>query len=324
MTQEDTSTLLSADATTNTADTTGVATGTPPPADAPRTNTVLTTPTPLVGADGKFTEHWRDFLPEDLRAEECWKTVTDFPNMAKQFVNQRKAIGANKIVLPNEKSKPEEWDAFYSAIGRPKSADDYKVEVPEDLKEIFTDERLARARERAHNLGVSQKQFADYIQGEVDEAMQLLREQEEAEQKARDGAEATLRKAFGAAYDERMHVAKRVVAEVFPNEETRMEFLAEFGNNPAFIQFASTLGARLVEHKALVAELTKDTPGDTQRKIDELRKTPGYLAPYRDANGKLIEMPRSESEAITARIRELTLAANPNPAQRNAWVGLGR
>lgn len=270
--------------------------------------TILGTPASVVNPDGTFVDHWKDILPDDLKAEKSLDEIKNLPDAIKRMVNAHKMVGKNKIPIPNEKSKPEEWDAFYEAGGRPKTQDDYKVKIAEDLKDIFTDERIKGAKAIAHKIGASQKQFAAFMEYDQEQAAKIRKEQGEAKAKEKRDAEGKLRQEFGGAYDERMHVANRIVAEALTDEEEKMAFLEKYGNEPDFIRFASIVGSRMTEHKALIATLTTNTPGEAETKIKELRARPGYLS----MNSA---MPTEERESITAQIRVLTKQAYPEPAK---------
>ena len=104
-------------------------------------DTVLTEPVSVLKPDMTFIDNWKDKLPEEFRNEECLELIknsdgkADFNEMVKQFVNQRKAIGKNKVAIPTDKSDENEWNSFYEAIGRPKTHMGYNApEIPEELK----------------------------------------------------------------------------------------------------------------------------------------------------------------------------------------------
>lgn len=278
-----------------------------------------TTPSFLVDADGNFSENWRESLDEDIREEKCLDVVTNFPSAIKQLVHAQKGVGKNKIAVPTDKSDASEWDAFYTAVGRPKTVDDYKVDVPEDFKEIFTDDRMSKARAIAHELGVTQKQFEGWVKHEINSAMELLQKEEKDEEAARAIAESKLKEEFGQAYQERMNVANRLLAEAIPNEESRLNFLEKYGSDPDFIRFASVVGARLVESKAMVAELTQNTPGQAREKIQTLQATEGYL------NGTLKQKDPVRHEQITNELRDLYKQLYPEQGKDRAesFVKLG-
>ena len=299
-------TILSTETTETPAETTAETTeATEEAAETTEAKPVLdTTPPPLIDAEGKLREGWIETLPEELREEESLKLYSDLPNLAKALVHAKKAVGKNKVAIPTDKSTDAEWDAFYEAVGRPKTADDYQVAVPDDLQEIFTDERMKRARERAHKLGITQGQFEAYLSEEMQEAVNLLNAEEERNKQERVQVSEQLRQEFGQAYDERLHVAKRLVAEAIPNQEAQLNFIEKFGDDPDFIRFASVVGARMVESKNLVATLSKDTPKEARKRIEELQNTPGYMNMGSD-------MPKSQREAITQELRELYQSLQP-------------
>ena len=245
-------------------------------------DTVLTQPVSLVKPDGTFIDGWQDKLPDDIKAEECLKLVPNFNEMVKQFVNQRKAIGKNKVALPNEKSDEKEWDAFFTAIGRPKSSDNYTTpETPKEMVDIYTDDAMKAAKEFAFKIGATQKQFNDYIAFDVAQKKALLAEQDEFEAKAirvaKENAEKELRKEFGMAYDERMHAANRIITEGFKSESERIEFIETYGNDVRIVRLLSNIGARMSEHTALIGELTNKVPTEIQGRIKEIQNNKDYM-----------------------------------------------
>jgi hypothetical protein len=276
----------------------------PTPAEPPKPAepTVLDAQVSLVKPDGTFIEGWKDKLPEEIRNEECLNLVPDFNEMVKQFVNQRKAIGKNKVAIPTDKSDENEWNSFYEAIGRPKTETGYNVpEIPEELSGIFTDDRLERAKQRAYKIGATQRQFTDFMNGEIEEATQAIHDQDELELKTkRDDAleaEKVLRGEFGEAYDERIHLAKKVVAEGIDKEEDRLRFIEKHGRDVDVIRLLSYVGSRTKEHEALIGELTQKTPTEIQDKIKAIENNPDW----RNINSG---MSTDERDRLTKELRE--------------------
>lgn len=269
-------------------------------------------PVALVGADGNMAENWHDsdLLEEGIRGHESLKTVTSIGNMAKQLVHANQSLGKNKVVLPGPNASDEEMGEFFKAIGRPETAADYSFKVPDEAKELINQENFDRAKGIAHKLGITQAQFEGYMQAELEAAGLAM--QGAAEQAALDKQNSLdeVRERFGAAYDERMHIANRAISELCKDEEKQMMLLEKFGNDPDFIEFASTCGSKLVEHKALIAEMTVSTPTEALAKLAELRATPGFLGP--DSNGDLLrDTDPAKKEFIMSEIERLTLEAHP-------------
>jgi hypothetical protein len=282
-----------------------------PPAEP--TPTALTAQVSVVKPDGSFIDGWTDAVAGGkYKDEECLKLVTDFPEMLNQFVNQRKAIGKDKVTLPGEKSDESEWNSFYESIGRPKTETGYKTpDVPEELKDIFTEDKLLLSRERAFKLGITEKQYNQYMQDEIADTLKLLSDQDEvdlkASREAKLNAEKELRGELGAAYDERMHIANRIITEAIPKEGDRVAFIEQYGNEVPIIRLLSNIGSRMSEHTAMIDELTQKTPNQLDTRIKELRATPGYMQIGSD-------MPADERQRITDEIQSLTKKLYPEKA----------
>ena len=268
----------------------------------------------LVKPDGSFIDNWHssDLLPEELRGDDSLKVIKNLPDLAKRTVNAVKMIGKGKVVLPTEKSTDEEVASFWESVGksnpsmaRPKLAVDYKADIPDGMQSVFTDERVDAMKTMAFDIGATQTQFDSYMKHEMEATAKAMTDQEADSRRVQDETVLALKQEWGAAYDERLHVAKRLVAEAFGHsKEAELSFLQKFGNDPGFIRFAATVGARMVEDKALVAQLTNKTPTEALSKIKELEATPGYL----DMGGTMSESQKSE---ITRQIREQYELAYP-------------
>lgn len=273
------------------------------------TETLLTQPVSLVKSDGTFIEGWQEKLPEELRAEECLKLIPNFNEMVKQFVNQRKAIGKNKVAVPNEKSSESEWDAFYTSIGRPKSSDDYTTpETPKEMGDIYNDGAMKAAKDFAFKIGATQKQFNDFIAFDVATKQALMAENEEIEAKetriAKENAEKELRTEFGMAFDERMHAANRIITEGITKESERVEFIENYGNDVKVIRLLSNIGARMSEHTALIGELTQKVPTEIQGRINEIQNNKDYT----NRNSSMSEQ---ERQALTDELNQLYNQLHP-------------
>ena len=64
----------------------------------------------------------------------------------------------NRISVPNDKSTPEEWNKFYSKLGRPEAIDKYTI--PEGLEET---ELLTNFKQLAFDKGLNDKQFNEIV-----------------------------------------------------------------------------------------------------------------------------------------------------------------
>lgn len=104
-------------------------------------------------------------IPEEYRDRGWAKKVESEQDLWKAFDNAQSMLGKRPAGIPAEDAPQEEWDSFYKALGRPESADDYKLseiegvegEAAEHLKPIQD-----KAKSILHEAGIPQKQ-ADSI-----------------------------------------------------------------------------------------------------------------------------------------------------------------
>ncbi|MBU1249288.1 MAG: hypothetical protein KKB70_11355 [Proteobacteria bacterium] len=120
-------------------------------------------------------ENWRSSLPEDWtivvrneNGEEMEMPLRDHPSLAKYpskddavkaLVHAQRLIGRRPegvIEPPGPEASEEERAAFYAALGRPESPDEYQLpelETPEGFE--FDEDMQAQFRQKAHELGLS-------------------------------------------------------------------------------------------------------------------------------------------------------------------------
>jgi len=268
---------------------------TPPGSDPPEL-----TPVPLVDADGKFSENFKESLAEEIRGEKILDNLGDFHGAMKQLVHAQKQIGKDKVVLPDEKSTENDWNMFFDQIGRPKTAGDYKFVKDESLPEdIYDDTLITSFLEGAHKAGFTQKQI-DFMR--TFESMRLKSGLESMQaQKDKELREVTeaLKAKWGAAYDQRLHLANLMVNENSEEGEERDMVLSIIGNNPIVADFLANIAKRFMEDKAITGSMTTPTPSEAIKEAEKLRATPGYL------DGKLFESNPIRHNEITKKIQEL-------------------
>lgn len=236
------------------------------------------TPVPIVNADGTFSEKWRQSLPEEIRDDPSLDVCKTFEGTMSQFVHAQKSIGKNKVVVPTDKSTDIEHDQFREAIGVPKTSDEYEYAPDESIpKELHNEERIGRAKAIAHEIGMTPKQWERWVKFDNDEAKLILDTKKDTDVNETAKAEEVLKDKWGMAYEERVHVVNRLINETTVEGEDREAFIKEFGRNTRFIEWSAEVGKRLIEHKAIVAELTQETPKEAQAKIAEIEAEPGFM-----------------------------------------------
>lgn len=137
-----------------------------PPAAEPATPATPATPAAAPSVTDGYTG-----LPSKYAADEFFKgkdldeILTEYKTLH-QLQTARENNGL--VTLINEKSTPEEVEAFYSKLGKPKSAAEYELARPEDLPAgiDFSDELMGKFAQMAHKWHLTKDQarglFADY------------------------------------------------------------------------------------------------------------------------------------------------------------------
>ena len=223
-------------------------------------------------------EEWRTSLPEAIRDDASLKSISDVPALAQSFVHAQRMIGADKVVVPGKWATEDDWSAVYDKLGRPSDAGGYelKVETPEGAE--ADGDMLDWFRSTAHKNGLTPRQaqglLAEYQQfsqsREVSASGSVEQQQVVTEQE--------LRKDWGETYDERIGIAKDVLAQ-FGDDELADGVATDgqilFGNDPRVVRFLHKVGAyineRVSEDGLLGAKTTgMMAPDEAQAKIREL------------------------------------------------------
>ena len=91
-----------------------------------------------------------------------------FENVLGSYHNLEKIIGADRagrtITVLGDDPTPEERDTYFNKLGRPESATDYSVTLPEGVTD---DTRLTMMRNKAHELGISDAQFSGLAEADA-------------------------------------------------------------------------------------------------------------------------------------------------------------
>lgn len=231
--------------------------------------------TSFVKEDGTFAEKWTESLDSDLRDEKTLSLFKNVKDLAKSYANARKMIGKDKIGVPNEKSTPQEWEAFYEAGGRPKTVADYKLDYPKDMPVPENVDMRKQFTELAHKSGLSQKQLSDIYNFYNDFVKKEVVGMQQSQELAKDEAINSLKETWGKAYEQRIHYGNVALEKgAVGDDELKQRLIDKFGSDPDFIKYSSNLGNLFAEHKTISTDIP--TPSDYQTQIETLMENPLY------------------------------------------------
>jgi hypothetical protein len=221
-------------------------------------------------------------LPEDLRNEPSLRTFTDPGALAKSYVNAQRMIGADKVARPGKSWTDDQYNEFYSSIGRPDSADAYEF----DVSGVMSDEEASSFRQAIFEAGLQPRQvsrlerFINELSDSAQTATQTRTEEAVFE------AEQQLRSEFGQAFEQRMGLAQSAARTLLGNEGMEMfenVQLADgrmLGDHPDVVRMFANLAEQIGEDN-LVGEPTEliMTPEEAKSRISEMTRRDG---PYFD------------------------------------------
>lgn len=226
------------------------------------------------GAGGGDGKSWLEGLPDDVKGDPSLKVFKDVAGLAKSYVNAQKMLGADKVIIPNEKSSEADWNAFYQKLGRPDAADKYEIKGP-DGKPVEND-IVKSFKSVAFEAGLSPKQvakLADWNANAVAESQKAaeaqkgiaLREAINAYQEKLGGEEK---------YKANVDAARVAVRALAGPELTKLMAETEFGSRPEVIAFFASLKGMMDEGKVrdgTGVPFAGEDPSVIQAKLDELQ-----------------------------------------------------
>jgi hypothetical protein len=246
--------------------------------DSPETGTPVAEENLLGGEETQDTAEtpWYESLPEELKNEPTVQKYKTVEEAAKGLVNAVKMIGRDKVVVPKQDADPSEWESFFDAVGRPKTPDEYKVEL-----ENADGDFLKSFKDAAHRSGLNQQQvdgllsFWNQATERAVEKMQTSR-QVEVEQ----GVEA-LKKDWGTAFDREVAVAKRAVRSLC--DEEQRELLNEgLGNDPRIVKLFNKLGKMMGEDTLKALPDSTTVVESAQAEITRLKGDASFIQKLND------------------------------------------
>ena len=237
------------------------------------------------------SEDWKASLPEDIRDNQLIHNANSIESLAKTAIHAQSMIGADKLAIPGKWANDDDWNTVYTKLGKPESADGYKLELKEGTQVDKDIEGWYRGL--AHKAGLNDRQantiFQEYLTKEAEIAAANAPPSEEQLEIKRGEAELALKKEWGKAYDNKMKEARNVLEEFAPkdfDQLTTQEGLP-LGNDPVFIKTLANIGnyinSKLGEDQMIGGkEAQQYTPADAEKEIAALRGDPRDGGPYWD------------------------------------------
>tara|TARA_A200000159_G_scaffold116595_1_gene110087 strand:+ start:8 stop:871 length:864 start_codon:yes stop_codon:yes gene_type:complete len=214
--------------------------------EAPKQETQIEQPVPTVA------KSWKEAISEEFREDPNIAKFTEIDALAKSYINATRMIGQDKVAVPNNNSTDDQWNEVYDKLGRPESADKYKLETESETASL--DEGAIKSfAENAHKLGLNNRQaqgILDYYKNSMESSAQQTKIDTETSQAQ---AEQELRKEWGRSYDDNIKRAAQV-AKANMNSEILDLTLSDgrrLGDHPEIIKGFANIANLMSEDKMI-------------------------------------------------------------------------
>jgi hypothetical protein len=239
-----------------------------------------------------------------------FKTAED---MARSYVALEGRFGVppeRRIDLPEDMTNAEAMRAVYGKLGLPEKADGYGFKLAEGATESDT-AMLGKYVEKAHQVGLPTEQAKQMLEWWVSENAAAQQASAQALETRKTEGEASLKTAFGGAFDARMREAKNLLSRYDPEGKTGLtaDNLTTF---PAWTQMLIRMADRMAEPEgqpsgAVEGEERPMTPAQAKAALNVFELD--------QAKQKaLFDDKHPAHKAVLAERSKLLEAANPRPA----------
>ena len=228
------------------------------------------------------TTDWKASLSNEIRSDKSLENIKDIEGLAKSYVHAQKMVGSDKIPVPNKYATEDDWNAVYEKLGRPKTADGYKFDLPQDKQ--VDEVSLKEFSSQAHKLGLLPGQAQGMVKFYNDITAKSLQDADNKALAARETSTKELKQEWGQAFDQKVSQAATLAKSVGATEllDANLADGTKLGDHPvmikAFAELAGKMGEDTITQASGPAYLT---PNQIEKQIGELTQ-PGSA--YWDKN----------------------------------------
>ena len=217
---------------------------------------------------------WKVSLSDDVKADKSLENIKDINALAKSYIHAQKMVGSDKIPVPNKFATEDDWNAVYEKLGRPKTADGYKFDLPQDKQ--VDEVSLKEFSSQAHKLGLLPSQAQGMVKFYNEITAKSLQDADSKALTARETSTKELKQEWGQAFDQKVSQAATLAKSVGATEllDTNLADGTKLGDHPVMIKAFAVLANKMGEDSIVQASgPTYLTPNQIEKQIGELTQT---------------------------------------------------
>ena len=223
---------------------------------------------------------WKNALPDDVKTDPSLADIKDVGGLAKSYIHAQKMVGTDKISLPTENATPEEMNAFYDRLGRPKEYEFTKAELPAGMD--YNEDMEKQMKTLMHSAGLTNKQANDLNNGYLKYMSEQFTNQKTADENQKAEWYKTLKTDLGKAFDEQVDLSQRAARELGGDDFLTWLDNTGQGNNPMFVKMFAKVGQMMAEAGAEPGkpQSFEMTPESARAEIARLQRDPNFMEQY--------------------------------------------
>ncbi len=247
------------------------------------TTTETTEAPTMFDAEGNFSENWTHLLADAaLHDDPTLKTIKSIDALAGINVSQRKMIGGNTALVPNEASSEAEWDVWHKAGGRPETAADYNFTRSEELpEENYSQDYVNGLQDVLFTYGANKNLAEALIKYDTEFKVKHLATTAQDEELAMTELQDGLHADWGNAYEQMKHDGNVAINNGAKGEtpEFKARVVEKYGSDPDLTRLLANLG-KVYREAGIITATSIPTTSDTQGEIDNITASNVYGTDY--------------------------------------------
>ena len=215
---------------------------------------------------------WKEAISEEFRNDPNIEKFTEIDALAKSYINATRMIGQDKVAVPNENSTDDQWNEVYAKLGRPESADKYKLEAKSDVVPI-DEGAIKQFAENAYKLGLNNKQAQGILEFYKNSMEGTAQQSKIDTETAQANAEQQLRQEWGKTFEENVKKAGSVAKANLGVEVLDMQLKdgTRLGDHPDVIKGFAKIADMMSEDKIVSTESESVNQGkDIEQEISKI------------------------------------------------------
>ena len=210
----------------------------------------------------KVATSWKETISEEFRNDPNIAKFTEIDALAKSYINATRMIGTDKVAVPNQNSTEDHWNEVYDKLGRPESAEKYKLEAKSEVVPI-EETAVKQFAENAHKLGLNNKQAQGILEFYKNSMEQTAKQTQIDAETAQAQAQQVLRQEWGKSYDANIQKAASLAKANMKAEvlDLPMKDGSRLGDNPDVIKGFAKIADMLSEDKIISTESENENQG---------------------------------------------------------------